>query len=879
MIFILEVSMDIFRDIIEFADKRPEWQSDAMRRLVIQGSLTDNDRREIMRMLKAKHGMRDDSDPVPQPQPLTAQHFTKPAIGKPATILRAIHDVLNVNALAQNQRIEFAESGVTVIYGRNASGKSGYARVLKRACRARGVEPILPNVFKHNENAPPAEAILDIVINGNSSQVIWIDGKSISDELSDIQVFDSNCVRIYVDKSNKVEYVPYGLDVFPRLVSLCKDLRNKLQAELSIIERSIQYLEMPEEEGTQVYELLSNLTYETDQSEVENLANLSSEDCERLEDLMARFSELKTSDPEVKAREIRRKIASISSFIEDIKAADLVLAEKEILEKLWDEKCAAEQVAKITRLTAFEDEPVLGSGSDPWKEMFLAAKNFSEQEAYPSHEFPYVDEGANCLLCQQPIKAKAAERLKRFKNFLIDESERLAIEKRRVFGVKKRGFKGVQLHPESKDNEILKDLKEIDGLLADLLKKYFESLRNQSQYIISACETGQWDNIPSLSQNPLKDLEKVVEKLEQEAILQENLIDPKARERLEREYIELKHRRWLAGHKENVIKNLKQRKYQQGLKQCIGDTRHKAITDFGVALIDKAVTSTLMEALAGELDNLGLSIPMKLGKKGEVGEAYHKIEIPDVKYENVILSNVLSEGEQRAVALASFLAELSIADHTCGIIFDDPVSSLDDSWMRKIGSRLVLEGSRRQVIVFTHDLPFLVELIHEGKDLGIPVECRMLRRSPDETGICYATKKEPWKAMNVNERIDELWQIRKDIMDKHQDEDDESYGRRIGDFYSLLRSAWERAIEEILFRDTINRFRNDIQTKKLKDVIIKDGDYKKIDAAMTKCSNWTNAHDTAVGYYASYPDPTELKTDLENLSAFIKEIKSRKPIS
>lgn len=58
-----------------------------------------------------------------------------------------IKDVLAVNQLAPDQTLSFAAKGITVVYGDNGAGKSGYARLLKRACRARHSEVILPNVY------------------------------------------------------------------------------------------------------------------------------------------------------------------------------------------------------------------------------------------------------------------------------------------------------------------------------------------------------------------------------------------------------------------------------------------------------------------------------------------------------------------------------------------------------------------------------------------------------------------------------------------------------------------------------------------------------------------------------------------------------------
>ena len=50
-----------------------------------------------------------------------------------------------VNALKPGSQIDFA-SGVTIIFGENGSGKSGFVRVLKRAAGVRTAEDILHNV-------------------------------------------------------------------------------------------------------------------------------------------------------------------------------------------------------------------------------------------------------------------------------------------------------------------------------------------------------------------------------------------------------------------------------------------------------------------------------------------------------------------------------------------------------------------------------------------------------------------------------------------------------------------------------------------------------------------------------------------------------------
>ncbi len=47
-------------------------------------------------------------------------------------ILKEIRNVQNVNALVQDQRIA-VDPGLTIVYGENGTGKSGYVRLLNKA--------------------------------------------------------------------------------------------------------------------------------------------------------------------------------------------------------------------------------------------------------------------------------------------------------------------------------------------------------------------------------------------------------------------------------------------------------------------------------------------------------------------------------------------------------------------------------------------------------------------------------------------------------------------------------------------------------------------------------------------------------------------------
>lgn len=64
-----------------------------------------------------------------------------------------------------------------------------------------------------------------------------------------------------------------------------------------------------------------------------------------------------------------------------------------------------------------------------------------------------------------------------------------------------------------------------------------------------------------------------------------------------------------------------------------------------------------------------------------------QLERPELAH--VPADKVFSEGERTAIALACFLAELRLADDSSGLIFDDPVSSLDHNVREYVARRLV----------------------------------------------------------------------------------------------------------------------------------------------------------------------------------------------
>jgi hypothetical protein len=124
----------VLQEILEWSHDRPAWQRDALRRLVLNGEVSDDDIGVLTDICKSAHGLAEQQDIAP----LTKDHVPVKAAGSvPISLLSIFHD-RGVNALAEDQTLKFGPH-LTVVYGDNAAGKTGaYSRALAaRAVRSR----------------------------------------------------------------------------------------------------------------------------------------------------------------------------------------------------------------------------------------------------------------------------------------------------------------------------------------------------------------------------------------------------------------------------------------------------------------------------------------------------------------------------------------------------------------------------------------------------------------------------------------------------------------------------------------------------------------------------------------------------------------------
>src|SRR5688500_15881663 len=115
--------MGVLDELLSWSNDRSAWQRDALRRLVEQGDLTEDDISELTEICKGQFGLAE-----PQAgDPLAATHLPSKDAALGAVSLDSIFHHEGVNALAQDQTLKFGPR-LTVVYGDNGAGKTGYIR-------------------------------------------------------------------------------------------------------------------------------------------------------------------------------------------------------------------------------------------------------------------------------------------------------------------------------------------------------------------------------------------------------------------------------------------------------------------------------------------------------------------------------------------------------------------------------------------------------------------------------------------------------------------------------------------------------------------------------------------------------------------------------
>lgn len=842
----------------------PSWQRDALRRLCANATLETDDVDALLLICKMQG----------QADPLSADHVRDPSASKSVVTLKQLHGTQHVNALAPDERLSFSRSGLTVIYGDNGSGKSGYARVLKKMCRARATgraENILPNIYDSNPGIPSAS--IDFIVNGQNKTATWALHQTSDAALSAVSVFDARTASVHVDQTNDVAYTPYPLKLLAALAQSCQTLKERLSLEIKAIEKQTpQAIKEPKCKPTNaVGKLFARLAKATPE-EVTSLATLSAVEIERLNQVNANL----VADPVRAARQLLTIKTKIEGYVARITTLAGAVSDQSAA-AIRDSALAyhaARDAAAVASSVLFKDEPLPIIGTIAWRALWEAARHYSENEAYPDRSFPVVDDHAVCVLCQQDIGADAARRLGSFETFIKDDSKRRETLAKSTYDAKLDSLAAARI--------ALRDVLAIrqcfaDELADDQLTDEFRRavvmalwrLREITRLHASAV-------LPQYTvpySPPINSLNTHIADLQQRATAMTAEADSPQRKALIAERDALADRQWLASILSDVVAEIGRLQEIASLQTAIKDTTTNRITSKSTEIADALVTNALRAQFAIEIDRIGVAALAIELKQERSAYGIPRFKVALTRKPDAGVGEVLSEGEHRCVALAAFLAELATTDSKSAIVFDDPVSSLDHMHREAVAKRLVEEATSRQIIVFTHDIAFLFLLDEacSGIEPKPSLLIRSISRGRDAAGYC--NNDPPFKARPLADVISAM-QSRLDNEKIHQERGNQAeWEKTVRSLQEQLRTSWERAVEETV-SPVIKRLSSKVNTPGLILLTaLTRQDCEAMRDAFGRCS--ALLHSEARELNTPLPDVGKIQAEITAIKTWVESIKQR----
>lgn len=865
-------TVNVLQEILAWSADRPTWQRDALRRLVATGELSDDDIHALTEICKGDHGLVE----KPEAKLLATEHV--PAAGEMAAAvsLASIFHHQGVNALAEDQTLKF-NPGLTIVYGDNGAGKTGYIRILKQACRARGQEAILGNVI--SGTAPPRPVVnINYKVGDEPTPREWAGGDA-DEYISRVSIFDTQCAAVYLNERTDVAFLPFGLDLFDKLVKACRAVRMRLESEQRALNTNALAPIIPLiPAGTVAAKLAGSITSLTKPEAVKAVTRLTAEEQARLTFLEKSLQDLQANDPQKLIAQLTIRAGRVRALGEHLKVLENALSDAEVgaVFNVRTEGRRKSEEAKRLREATFPQNLLPGTGSEPWKAMWESSRAFSEQQAYPEKAFPITEDGAKCVLCQQDLDHATAHRLKQFEDFITSTTEKELRQIRDDFARRRNAFISLKTTTDAVQ-EAIKELRLEHESKAEAISAAIA--QNEKRRAAVATALTEDKDLPQdclalalasdEAQSVAAEIDARIKSLRESA-------NTEARKKLTDEVQELRARVALGKHEQTILDEIEKKKKIAAYGQCIDETKPTAITAKSSQVTKAVVSAKLKQSFKTELvDNLKFNHVEVVLKEvgGSEGVFYHKLML--TRNPGVDVPKVVSEGEQRCISIAAFFAELSTADDPSAIVFDDPVSSLDFEWRSNVAKRLVEESRRRQVIVFTHDVVFLLALKQYAEESNIVPLDQHVRRQSKGAGVC--ADELPWVAMPVRGKIGHLKKCYQAAEKLSRDGNQDAYEHEAKYLYGMLREAWERALEEVLLGGVVERYRPSVQTQRLTPLSdITDADCKAVETAMTKCSTWLPGHDKAAAARAPVPDPVELKKDIEALETWIKSIRDRR---
>jgi len=850
------VDMNIEQDVTNWLHTRLNWQQEVVARVLSKGSLSDDDLKELTEFAKTDEGKATSNN-------RSFHGLSAGASSQEELRLISIGEIKGIDNLNPRKPLTFGEANPVIVYGRNGTGKSGYIRIINKVSGKAHAVVLRPNVY--SDTYEEQSCAIEYRIGKEDIPLIWTAADDPITDLKPIDVFDANRGRIYLDEENEISYSPRIVALFDDTDKAFQRIKIQLKTEKNSLVSQLPVLPL-RHSGSSSGTLYNSLKAEHTKESLASILIWEDTDKNKLKELEER---LNINDPAKLATTKRGQKTQLDNLIRDIDEAIIKLSIEscEEIKKLQKEarrnRTIAREGAEVTLKTA----KLSGIGSETWRDLWNAAREYSQIEAYPERSFPVTSENSICVLCQQDLQEEGKQRLQQFESFVTGKLEKAANDSEELYD------QTIKQLPRVPNDESLTTTIQAAGLDQDT---WFPLL--SVFYISVNAIVGELKGIGvHVTKHIIKDNITWLEQLRSQATVLEEQAkqhDQDARSSNLSDVInnknELLAKQWTAQQAAAIITEIARLEKVAEYNGWIKATDTTAISIKAGDVAERVITSAYVDRFRSELIKFGAKkINVELVKtRASHGKALHAIRLRNVSTSSIKPKDILSDGERRVIELAAFIADVTSDINNSPIIFDDPISSLDQEYEEKFVERLVEISKVRQLIVFTHRLSLLGLLSDKSESGSV-----CIRQEPwgdGEPGGVPLFGKRPDRALKniLNERL-------KHAAYEYNNNGTDAYYPHAKSICTDFRILMERIVEYIFLADVVQRHRRDVKTKgKVEELVkISLSDCQLIDNYMTKYSIYE--HSQSLELPVEVPPPEEIEEDIEAVLTWHEEFSNR----
>lgn len=776
-------------------------------------------------------------------------------------LLSKLENVEGVNALTENQTIEFSQN-LTIIYGANGSGKSGYVRLLKKAFYSKAPEEILPNI--HIESGhKPTNAKFTFSSNGTDISLNYSDKENV--EFQQFAVFDGKSVLSHLEQRNEFEFRPAGLSFFANYTEEINRVEQKLNLEIQNRQSENEFVLWFDGDSA-IKTLVENLSATTKLEDLNKYTPFSEEDKTKKSIVQKQYDELllasTNKEEQVKNLENIKKLLGINkTAIEKINQYFTSDYLTKIKNKITD-YTSKEGIAKTEGIENFKTDKIEGIGTAEWKYFIESAAVFAKNQK--SENAVYPEKGDNCLLCHQPLSDDAEKLIANYWEFIRSVAEENARKSQEELNRVRQDLEKLNFELFPDENTLTVWLAENHPKTIETLKQKLSEQKSLSKNTISDIQSKTVNNRTEIKISVEEHI-TITEGIDTSLKVFQEDEQNKEFERLLKAKTLLEHKEKYNTHFSKLETYVNNQAWIKKVNEV--DYAKRKITDTEKALSNKYFNQKYVDTFNDECQKLNGNFGIEINHTGAAGKSYRQLKL---KGKNP--STVLSEGEQKVIAIADFIAEIQLSEVNRGIIFDDPVNSLDETRKSEIAKRLVEQGISKQTIIYTHDLVFLSSLIGHCSELNINHRCHWIENRDGKPGQVWLNNSPSYEKeyRNAEPARKQYTQAKKEDCPPMERESLLKSG------FTALRTCYEVLVINDLFKNVVQRFNERVSVDSLSSVYFDSALIEELQDSFAQCCRYMEGHTHSDKYAYKKPDLTNLNQEIQKYETIRSKIRKTK---